>query len=790
MPSLGRWKIPQTRTGRRSISVGKLLEKERLGTLFKKHSHKLDGETTFQGLDIAIENDVGSTRSGSNADGSRWDVKYRTPYGYIRGTTGADGEEVDCYVGKDDDADKAYVVHQRKDDGSYDEDTVMLGYGSQAAAKSDILRHYSDPKYVGKIVPIAMERLNELIDSKKKLVKISSPLGQVLTGGALLAGGEAIRRPFANRVLDQPAELAGDEQLTKSLRDASPVPVHAVEGGEPSFDPLKREITLGATANPSHLAHELGHAQIDQSRLGRLLQNPVTTLGANYKVPINEVAGALSHVGGKWGRTLGPVTAGLTTVPELLYEGAANLKGYQNLKEHGASPEQLEQGRKMMLSSMGSYGGRALQGLGAYMITSGAGSILKAAFATKDPEFVDADAENTVGLPAAPRRRRGDVPSRDEVELNPTPKVEARGSNMDTHLIGEFHSPGGNDDLGKFGAALSELGAMSEDWLGDPDIGLSLATAREEELRGQMPIWSDMGPIQDDQRTERPTEKMSMVREAFLDELQKIAEAHGYPAWVGDVGAFETFVEGMQKEALGFGQIGQAARGAVGRLMPMAAAGAGPEVQAFRKGTGFFSTGMGNDLHAGGKMLAHNAPAAGQAAGLGAKDVGALGAMRPTSAGRRIAGETAIGAGHHMQHAGPGLMAMNPVGVPMGGAIEGFTRGVGKELQGASHAGVQAAGHALVRHAPKVGFGGEFVAGGLLGTPGLGAMAGHQLAGMAGEHVMHAAHGLIPHTLGAGVQEASMAAPRIVPRAMQALGQGMMGLKARAGHIGGKLVGA
>lgn len=584
MPSLGRWKIPQTRKGRRSISVHRLLEKERAGTLFKKHGYKLDGETTFQGLDVAIENDVGSKRSGTNPDGTRWTTRFKTPYGYLRGTTGADGEAVDCYVGPNADADKAYVVRQKTDDGGYDEDTVMLGYDSQAAAKADILRHYDDDKYIGKVIPIAMERLKDLVESKKKLVKIS--------------------------------------------------------------------------------------------------------------------------------------------------------------------------------------------------------------FATKDPEYIDPAAENEVGLPVAPRRRRGDVPSRDEVEINPTPKVEARGNNMDTHLVGEFHSPGGNDDLGKFGAALSELGAMSQDWLGDPDIGLSLATAREEEPRSHVLDWSGIGAVEDDQRTERPTEKMAMVRAAFLDELQKIASQHGIPPWVGDLGVFEQFVEGMQKEAFGLQQIGQGVRSAVGRVMPMAAAGAGPEVQAFRKGTGFFSTGIGQGLHQGGKMLAHNAPAAGQAAGLGAKEVGALGAMRPTSAGRRIAGETAIGAGHHMQHAGPGLMAMNPVGVPMGGAIEGFTRGVGKELQRSGNQAVQAAGHGLVRHAPKVGFGGEFVAGGLLGTPGLGAMAGHQLAGALGEHAMHAAHGIIPHTLGAGVQEASMAAPRLLPRVGNVIGQGIMGLKARAGHIGGKLVGA
>jgi hypothetical protein len=150
------------------------LKREAEGVVFKKHGFKLDGETTFQGLGIAIENGVGSTRKGKDADGTPWSITYKSPYGYVRGTKGADGEEVDCYVGPERDADTAYVVHQKKDDGSYDEDTVMLGYASKADAKADILRHYSNPKYVGEVVPVAMDRLQKLFSSGEKLVKISA----------------------------------------------------------------------------------------------------------------------------------------------------------------------------------------------------------------------------------------------------------------------------------------------------------------------------------------------------------------------------------------------------------------------------------------------------------------------------------------------------------------------------------------------------------------------------------------------------------------------------------------
>jgi deoxyxylulose-5-phosphate synthase len=97
------------------------------------------------------------------------------PYGYIKGTRGADGEEVDAYVGSKKDAPHAFVVHQHKHDGKgYDEDKVMLGFKDEKAAREAYLKHYDDPKFLGPISKVHIERLRELIASKKKLVKISA----------------------------------------------------------------------------------------------------------------------------------------------------------------------------------------------------------------------------------------------------------------------------------------------------------------------------------------------------------------------------------------------------------------------------------------------------------------------------------------------------------------------------------------------------------------------------------------------------------------------------------------
>lgn len=142
----------------------------------EKKTFKLHGETSFQGLDIAVENRAGSVRRGVDKDGKPWETKMVHPYGYVRGTKGADGEEVDCYVGPDKKAPDAFVVHQRLHTGKgYDEDKVLLGFRNASEARAGYLKHYNDPKFLGPMKRVPMDRLKELFESGKKLVKISSP---------------------------------------------------------------------------------------------------------------------------------------------------------------------------------------------------------------------------------------------------------------------------------------------------------------------------------------------------------------------------------------------------------------------------------------------------------------------------------------------------------------------------------------------------------------------------------------------------------------------------------------
>lgn len=141
---------------------------------FADAEHKLQGHLVFQGLSIAIENQKGSVRSGVAKDGKKWRTVMKVPYGYIIGSKGADKEGVDAFVGGNKEAKNAYVVHQKKDDGSYDEDKVILGVNSVEEAKKLYLSHYDTDKYLGPIKTVTMERLKALVAGGKKLTKIST----------------------------------------------------------------------------------------------------------------------------------------------------------------------------------------------------------------------------------------------------------------------------------------------------------------------------------------------------------------------------------------------------------------------------------------------------------------------------------------------------------------------------------------------------------------------------------------------------------------------------------------
>ena len=97
------------------------------------------GHLLINGLNISIENSAGTKRR------PEWPA-LNHHYGYIRGTTGNDGDHTDCFVrnqiSKDYDGD-VFVINQNKSDGSFDEHKCMIGWSSEWEAKAAYLENYT-----------------------------------------------------------------------------------------------------------------------------------------------------------------------------------------------------------------------------------------------------------------------------------------------------------------------------------------------------------------------------------------------------------------------------------------------------------------------------------------------------------------------------------------------------------------------------------------------------------------------------------------------------------------------
>jgi phage-related protein (TIGR01555 family) len=158
----------------------------------------IDAEYTerrlFAGIPVVIESPKGATRTWVDTDGTAGTTKMKYDYGYVDGTLGPDGDEIDVYLGPNETAPWVYVVHQNaKSAGftSWDEDKAMLGFDSANHARDAYLRQYDDERFFG-----AMSQMP--LDAFKRRVK--TRIGEMVTNAAH-DGGDV--------VLDEDGDLVG-----------------------------------------------------------------------------------------------------------------------------------------------------------------------------------------------------------------------------------------------------------------------------------------------------------------------------------------------------------------------------------------------------------------------------------------------------------------------------------------------------------------------------------------------------------------------------------------------------
>lgn len=183
------------------------------------------GHINISGLDISVENPVGSERSGTDRDGKKWSITMGHHYGYIKRTVGADTEHIDLFVKDHTPADYSgpvFVVDQiHPDTGKFDEHKVMLGFATEAEAREAYASNYAkDWKGLKDITEMPFDTFKEWARAGTK----TKPVAAENVGETAQPDTNRPRRQFFEPVQDEgkssPAPDRESHQLTREEFDA------------------------------------------------------------------------------------------------------------------------------------------------------------------------------------------------------------------------------------------------------------------------------------------------------------------------------------------------------------------------------------------------------------------------------------------------------------------------------------------------------------------------------------------------------------------------------------------
>ncbi len=240
------------------------------------------GHLTLQGLDVALENPKGSTRSGTDRDGKVWQSTMAHDYGYIKRTMGADGDHVDVFIGDKPESETVYVVDQvDPKTGKFDEHKVMMGFADEQAARAGYLANYERGwKGLSAIKAMPVEEFKRWV----KEGDTKSPIAAQAVGGAAksvsfskqaMAQGNKPAKHLARKE----AELVSSGWF-KQYRGASgiKVQIHATQGelegvlGLEAKEGLIRRAAFDDDAGTLHVAAD---TISDPKRMREILRHEV-----------------------------------------------------------------------------------------------------------------------------------------------------------------------------------------------------------------------------------------------------------------------------------------------------------------------------------------------------------------------------------------------------------------------------------------------------------------------------------------------------------------------------------
>ena len=128
------------------------------------------GEIVFKNIPIMIENIPGSIRFGFDVKGRKWVNRMKAYYGYVKQTEGADGDNLDVFIGPKLNASRAFVINQNKPDGMFDEVKIILGCESRDEAVNLYLAHYQKgwEQNIGSVAQTNTKQVRDWIAGKTR----------------------------------------------------------------------------------------------------------------------------------------------------------------------------------------------------------------------------------------------------------------------------------------------------------------------------------------------------------------------------------------------------------------------------------------------------------------------------------------------------------------------------------------------------------------------------------------------------------------------------------------------
>jgi hypothetical protein len=180
----------------------------------------------WNGLDLAIETRRGEMRRSKPGAAEVWEVQMPHDYGYVKATNGADGDQVDIYLGPDITSPNVFVIDQiDPKTGKFDEHKVMLGFADGRAAAQGYEGGFSDGSGAARLgagTPMSVESFKAWLASGKTKAPLSY---KPLTPPEIHTKADALGVPWST-----PAFMGASERLTgqKHLDDMNPAQLDTI----------------------------------------------------------------------------------------------------------------------------------------------------------------------------------------------------------------------------------------------------------------------------------------------------------------------------------------------------------------------------------------------------------------------------------------------------------------------------------------------------------------------------------------------------------------------------------